>query len=424
MHTAQASTLKNGARLIMVPAHDTQALTVVVLFEVGSRHETRDVNGASHFVEHMMFKGTKRRPTTMDISRDLDSVGADYNAFTGKDHTGYYIKLNADHADLAVDMLHDMIFHSNYKHEDCEKERDVILEEINMYEDNPIMHAEEILEAEIYGDTPLGWNISGTHQTMKGISRPHLLKFRDQHYIPQKMVIAVAGKIPKGLRALVEKTFGSIPKAKRLPKPYKKGHAATKKATVRIKYKETEQVQFVMGVPAFPYGHKNAAALSCLSVALGGGMSSRLFDEIRVKRGLAYSIHAMTSPYQDIGNFAIQAGLAKNKVHEGIETIMGELRKVVKNGITKEELVRAQEYIKGKTVLGLEESAALAEFYAKQELLQRKNESPEDKMARISAVTRADVKRVAGLLFKTNRISAAIIGPFKDPKPFIKLLKI
>jgi predicted Zn-dependent peptidase len=423
-HQAQTTRLKNGTRVIQVPSHDTQAVTVLVLFEVGSRYETLKLSGASHYVEHMMFKGTKRRPNTSMISRDLDSVGADYNAFTGKDYTGYYIRLAATHTELAVDMLHDMLFHSLYEKVECERERKVIIEEINMYEDNPIMAAEELLEELVYEGTPLGRNIAGTHATMNGISRKMLTDYRDEYYAPSRTVIAVAGKLNADVMKLLEKTFGTVRGPKKKARGYLKGRLRSGGPKLALKFKETEQIQFTLGFPGYAYGHKKLPALSVLSTVLGGGMSSRLFTEVRERRGLAYSVRAGTSPYQDCGNFAIQAGLTKSKIEEGISTILKEVGDVVKSGVTVEELHRAKEYIKGKTVLGLEESSALAEFFAKQELLRRQMDTPEEKIARIMAVTREDIKAVAREVFQTAKLSAAIIGPYKDRKPFQKLLKV
>lgn len=424
MSLYQRTVLKNGTRVISVPSHDTQALTVLVQFEVGSRYETAALSGASHYIEHMMFKGTKRRPSTMDISRDLDAVGADYNAFTGKDHTAYYIRLAATHADLAVDMLHDMLFHSAYAAKECGRERDVILEEINMYEDNPLMHAEEVLESEMYPDSPLGRVITGTHASMHGITREMLMTYRDRYYRPSRMVISIAGKIGPEVMPLIEKTFGAIKEPKTKDPAFARAEVRTGSPRLKLKFKDTEQVLAVLGFPGYHYGHNKLAALSVLTTLLGGGMSSRLFTQVRERRGLAYSVNADVSVYQDTGTFTVFAGLAKPKLEEGIRTILSELGKVVKNGVTAEETLRAKEYIKGKTVLALESSSALAGFFAKQELLTGKIDTPEDKLARISAVTRDDVRAVAAELFRTGKLTAAIIGPYKDPKPFMKLLKI
>jgi predicted Zn-dependent peptidase len=423
MSLYQKTILKNGTRVIFVPSHDTQACTVLALFEVGSRYESSKLAGASHYVEHMMFKGTARRPTTMDISRDLDSVGADYNAFTGKDYTGYYIKLNAEKTPLAIDMLHDMLFHSAYRADECRREREVIKEEINMYEDNPIMLAEELLEELVY-EGALARPIAGTHKTMDGLEREALVKYRDEYYAPSRMIISVAGKIGSDVMRLIEESFGRVKEPKRAARRFTPSTLRSGGPRLALKFKETEQIQFTLGFPGYPYGHPKLPTLSVLSIILGGGMSSRLFTEVRERRGLAYSVRSSLSPYQDVGNLAIQAGLTKAKIDEGIKVILQEIGKVVKSGVTAEELTRGKEYIKGKTVLGLEESSALAEFFAKQELLQRKMETPEEKLAKIEAVTLEGIRAVAREVFRDSRLSASLIGPYKEKAPFLKILKV
>jgi predicted Zn-dependent peptidase len=424
MHSYQKSTLANGARLLLVPAHDTEAVTVLVLFGVGSRYESRRLSGVSHFVEHMMFKGTKRRPTTKEIARALDSVGADYNAFTGKEYTGYYIKLNAEKTPLAVDLLEDMLFHSAFLEKECDRERHAIFEEINMYEDNPLMSAEDLLEEEVYGDTPLGWMISGTHETVGGLGRADLVAYRDRHYVPSNMVVAVAGKINDDVVSLVDNSFGRIPASRGWRRQYVGVKPRTGAPKFRIKRKATEQAQFVLGFPGYPNNHEKMAALKVLTVALGGGMSSRLFTEVRERRGLAYSVSAGSTSYHDTGNVAIQAGLNKEKIADGVKAIMVELNKVVAKGLGAEELNRAKEFLKGKTILSLENSSELAMFYAKQEILSEKIEAPAVKIDKVMKVAAGDVLSVAREVFRTSRLSAGVIGPFDDGDKFKKLLKI
>lgn len=414
--------LPNGLRVVSVPAHDTQALTVLALFEVGSRYETARQGGASHFIEHLMFKGTKRRPSPTVISRELDAVGADYNAFTSKDHTGYYIRLDGKRGKLAVDMLHDIVYNSTFQADELERERQVILEEINMYEDNPIMHAEELLEGLLYQGSPLGRVIAGTPETVKSLGRADLMKYQAAHYVPAKTVVAVAGRIEPGIMESVRELFGSVPKAP--SRSFERAKVRTGKPALNLKFKETEQVLAMIGFPGYPYGHKKLPALSVLLTALGGGMSSRLFTEVRVRRGLAYSVSADASAYQDVGNVAVFAGLAKARVEEGIKVIMNEIAKVADRGLTAAELCRSRDYIQGKTVLHLETSTALAEFFARQELMTGKMETPEEKMAKIAAVTAEEVQAVAAEVFQTKNISASIIGPYKDENHFLPLLKL
>ncbi len=423
MSSFKKITLSNGIRAVLVPHRDTAAATVLALYEVGSRYETKKLNGGSHFIEHMMFKGTERRPTTLDISRDLDSVGADYNAFTDKDHTGYYVKLQAAQLPLAVDMLEDMLYHSVYRAKDLESERKVVLEEIHMREDNPMMFVEEIMEEELYRGSTLGWRISGTDETMKGIRRDELMAYRDRYYVPQRTVLAVAGKFDEAEAvALLEQKFGSKP-AKKSPKnftPFSVAGAGYRAPRVRIREKQTEQVQLALGFPAYSYDDPRLPAMNVLSIILGGTMSSRLFMSVREKEGLAYFIHSSANASQDVGNLTIQSGLAKDRIDKALAIIMKELAGLKKKDVTAEELHRAKEYVKGKMILNMEESSHLADWYGRQELLRKKIMTPEQKIAEIIAVTSDDVRRVANDVFRTQRATIAIIGPYKDAARFAK----
>ena len=421
----QKAILKNGTRVVLVPHRDTAAATLLVLYEVGSRYETAKLNGAAHFIEHMMFKGTTKRPNTMTISRDLDSVGADYNAFTGKDYTGYYIRLQADKLPLAVDMLDDMVHHSLYREKDIVSERKVIHEEIHMYDDNPMMLVDDLLEEEVFRGSTLGWRISGTDATMNGINRAPMLAFRNAFYVPARTVVAVAGRFDeKEVLKMLEASFGRGAK-KREPKSFPKfsvAKAGYRGVRVRLHHKETEQVQVALGWPAYGLADSRLASLSLMSIILGGTMSSRLFLSVREKEGLAYFIRSSMGAYQDVGTFSIQAGLAKAPVHKALGIIMRETAKLKSTLVTTEELTRAKEYVKGKMLLNLEESSNLAEWYAKQELLQRKVASPEEKLARIFAVTREDIRRVAQDILKPSRMTLVAIGPYseKDKPAFAK----
>jgi predicted Zn-dependent peptidase len=418
--------LANGTRVVLVPHQDTAAATLLALYEVGSRYEKKAVSGASHFIEHMMFKGTSRRPNTMSISRDLDAVGADYNAFTHKDHTGYYIRLQSEKLGLAVDMLEDMLYHSAFRAKDVESERKVIHEELRMYDDNPAMVVEERMEEELYRGSSLGWRIGGTVETMNGIGRDALVAFRDRHYVPAKTVLALAGKFDRHEAvALLERTFGKVPE-RRSPAPFVPFSAAKagKGPRVRVEWKETEQVQLAMGWPAYRYGDPRLHALKVMCIILGGTMSSRLFMAVRERRGLAYSVGASANPYQDVGNVTVQAGLAKDRFGDAMRVIMAELSRIKEKDVTSEELTRAKEFFKGKMVLDLEDSSRLAHWYARQELMQRGVETPEERVAAMSAVTKEDVRRAASDVFRRARAAVAVIGPFKDSAPIAKHLSV
>lgn len=420
--------LKNGARMVLVPFRDTKAATLLVSFRVGSRYETKALNGASHFLEHLYFKGTAKRPTTLDISRELDAVGAEYNAFTSKDNTGYYVKIMAEKLPLAADILSDMLFHSKFDAKELDRERTVVIEEIHMYEDNPIMFVEELLELELFQGSTLGWRISGDRENIAKMDRGQMLKYREQYYQPEEMVVALAGRYDDAAVAAIEKVFGApFPWKKRARKSYKKfsiAQAGYHAPRVTLNYKDTNQVQCAIGFPAYPLGDDRIEASSLLANILGGTMSSRLFVEVREKRGLAYSVRASLSPYEDIGAFVVQAGVDKGRIEEAIKVIVKELKRVGDHGVTEQELKDAKENARGRLALNLEESNELAGWVTKQELFLKKILTPEEKLVRILAVTRSQVQAVARDVFRSARASMALIGPFKDKKPFEKILKI
>lgn len=416
--------LKNGMSVILVPQKGASSMTVLVLTKVGSRYETREINGASHFVEHLMFKGTKRRPNTEVISRELDRYGAEYNAFTDKDVTGYYIKMDADKTTLAVDMLHDMLFHSKYDPKEIDRERGVIIEEINMYEDNPRMHVDDLLETAMFPDSTLGWNIAGPRETIRQVTREQLTAYRDAYYVPERMTVIVAGKIKPGLMALLQKTFGSVKRPSGKDGNFEKFKVPNKLPQPLVyQEKSTEQVQLALGFHGLHMEDKMLPAAGLLATILGGSMSSRLFIQIRERRGLCYSIHASHQAREDVGAFTIMSGLDKKRFHEAFTAIMGELKKVCKTGVTAEELQRAKDHIRGRTTLAFEDSAAQAEWFGKDWLFRRRVESPEERMRRYDKVTRQEIKNVAKSIFRPEHMAAAVIGPFGDKRNLAKIIK-
>lgn len=415
--------LKNGIRLITVPNKSTKAVTVLILFPVGSRYETKDIGGVSHFIEHMMFKGTEKRPTSLDISKELDSIGAEFNAFTSKDHTGYYIKASADKVELAFDVLSDMLFHSKFDQEELDKERGVIVEEINMYEDNPLMYVESLFEELVFGDHPLGWQIAGTREIIKTLQRQKLVDYLHHYYQPANMILVVAGNINNTqVKKLTTSYFGSSGKTE-----FKKfsGYSSVQDAPrIKISFKETEQVQLCLGYPGISYFEEDRYPLQLLSIILGGNMSSRLFVNIREKHGLCYFIRASSELYHDIGAFVVHAGLDKARIKDAIKLILEELKKAQVHGVTDKELEDAKEFLKGKTVLNLEDSESQADFFGKQELIYWKLMSPEEKLKIYMKVTTGDVLKVAKKIFDLKKLNLALIGPFKEEGEFFELLKI
>jgi len=416
-------TLKNGLRVIVAPMHETKAMTALVLVKVGSRYEKRKINGVSHFVEHLLFKGTKKRPTSLDISKELDGIGAEYNAFTSKDHTGYYIKANYEKAELALEMLSDMLFNSLFEAKEIERERGVIVEEINMYEDNPLMFAEDLFEQTMYGDHPLGWHIAGPKEVIKSVTREDIMKYHHYYYQPKNMLVAVAGRQDAKLLNLIKKYFGQA-KNKQTIKKFPSIVIKQKAPQLSLKFKDTEQVQLCLGFPSYDYFDKRLYALYLLGVILGGSKSSRLFTSIREKKGLCYFVLAQVNVYQDTGNLMIQAGLDKSRLKEAIVEILKELKKIKRGDVTTSELRKAKDFLKGKLILDLETSDHVASWFSKQELLTDKMLTPAKQLELLEKVKLAEIKKVANELVVTKKINLSLIGPFKKKNELHGLLNL
>lgn len=415
--------LKNGMAAIVVPQKGAASMTVMVFTRVGSRYESKDINGASHFIEHLMFKGTKRRPDTQMISKELDRYGAEYNAFTSKDHTAYYIKMDASKTKLAVDILHDMLFHSKYDPKEIDRERNVIVEEINMYEDNPRMHIEDLLEEALFPDSTLGWNIAGPREVIRTVPREKLIAYRDAYYIPERMAVVVSGKIIPGIWPLLESTFGKV-KAPKQPAdkafvPFCRPEKLLE--PVAFQKKETEQVQLGIAFHGLPAGHPDLPAVSLLADILGGTMSSRLFIQVRERRGLCYSVYASHQPLEDTGVFNVMSGLDKSRMNEAVKVIMDELMKTTKTLVGADELRRAKDHIRGKLTLAFEDSSTQANWYGKGWIFQKSLETPEQRLRKIEKVTAADIRRVAKQIFRKEHMASAVIGPFENKQNVEKL---
>ena len=415
--------LKNGTRVHLVPFNGTEAVTLLVLFKVGSRNEQLKVWGGSHFVEHLMFKGTKRRPKTIDISKELDRYGAEYNAYTGKDMTGYYVKIESGHIDVAVDLLHDMLFHSTFNAVEMKREKGVIIEEIKMYEENPIMHIEDLLEEAMFEGHVLGRNIAGTAKSMIDMQRSDVINYHRNYYSPENMVVVMAGKVPSNALDKIRATFGKVVgrTVKRVDEAFSQGEPI-KMMRARIQTKSLEQIQLALGFPTPGRAHKDMEALKLLGTILGGTMSSRLFVEVREKRGLCYTVRATVDSYDDVGMFTIRAGLDAKRLHEAMKVIMAEVKKIAKLGVTAKELAMAKDNLRGGILLQLEDSSNRAEFVGRQELFMHEVATPEERMKRFDAVTRGDIARVAKTVLDPKLMSAAGIGPFKNEQDFLKRL--
>lgn len=419
----QRNLLDNGLRVITIPMPSFESATVLVMVGAGSRYETKKNNGISHFLEHMAFKGTKKRPTALDISTLIDGIGGEFNAFTGKETTGFYVKSAVNRAEVAMDVLSDMLQNSLLDQKEIEKEKGVILEEINLYEDTPVRKIGDIYEQLLYGDTPMGWDTAGEKDIVKAINRSDFISYMESLYSANNITVIVAGGIdPEKTLAHVGKYFNGM---KRFDiKGYSKVVENQKKPAVLLKHKKTEQSHLALGVRTVPLGHKDQYPLAVLAAILGGGMSSRLFHEVREKRGLAYYVRSISDHYVDCGSLSTTAGVDSKRIDEAIKVIVEGYQKLALDGnLTNDEFKKAKEYIKGHFVLELEDSRSVAIFYASQELLEEKIDNPEEVLAKIDKVTIEEVEEVGKKYFKENALNLAIIGDFEDGQRFENLLR-
>lgn len=416
--------LPNGLRVITSPMPSFESATVLIMVGAGSRYETKDNTGISHFLEHMAFKGTKRRPSAMDISGLIDGIGGEFNAFTGKETTGYYIKSQSSHLDLSLDLLSDMLQNSLLDPAEIDKEKGVIIEEMNMYEDTPARKLGDVYENLLYGDTPMGWDIVGTKEVIRSITREDFVKYMSSLYSPDNMTVVVAGGIDSDkTEEMIVKYFGNMQKFG--TKKAEKIVESQSKPAFLLKTKKTEQAHFGIGVRTTPLEHPDRYPLDVLASVMGGGMSSRLFHEIRERRGLAYYVRAMSDNYVDAGTLVATAGVDPSRAEEAVKVMMEELDKIRKPGnITSEELKKAKEYMKGHFVLELEDSRSVASFFSHEEILESQVDTPEEVIAKIDAVNLEQVQAVATKYLVNDTLNMAIIGNFEDGQKFENLLKL
>lgn len=416
-------TLSNGLKVVLVPIDEMGSATTMVMVGAGSRYETKKTNGISHFLEHMAFKGTKNRPTAREISSLIDGIGAESNAFTSKEITGYYIKSSFQHVDLSLDILSDMLSNLLLDPKEIDKERGVILEEINLTEDTPSNKIGDLFENVLYGEAPMGWDIAGEKENIKTITQENFLAYMKSLYSADNMVLIVAGKFD------VEKTLLNITlKFEKLPQfktiPFERVVEKQMGPVAVLKHKKTEQAHFALGVRTVGMKNKKEEmVLGVLASILGGGMSSRLFHEVREQRGLGYYVYAHSENYLDCGYIAAFAGVDAGRITQAIEVVRDELLKICADKeITQEELVKAKEYRKGHFILALENTKNAAIHYASDLILKGKMENPEEVLKEIDAVTLEEVVEAACKYLKKKNLNLAIIGNFEDKAQFEKLL--
>jgi predicted Zn-dependent peptidase len=381
---------------------------------VGSRDETPALSGATHYLEHLLFKGTGRR-SALDISAAVDAVGGEMNAFTAKEYTCYYARVLDSDLPLAIDVICDMLTGSLIDPADVEAERGVVLEEIAMTEDDPSDQIHELFDTAMLGDTPLGRPVLGTVESVKALTRASIARFYKRHYGPPRLVVAAAGNLDhESVVRQVRRAFeraGALDDASAVPLPPRSGARTIRSGgRLRLIDRGTEQAHVVLGLPGLSRTDERRWALGVLNTALGGGMSSRLFQEVREKRGLAYSVYSYTSSFADCGLFGIYAGCAPERAEEVLKICRGELHDVVEHGLTDEELRRAVGQLSGSTVLGLEDTGALMNRIGKSEMCWGEQISVDEMLSRINGVTPDDVRAVARDVLG-SRPSLAAIGP-------------
>ncbi|MCU0680154.1 MAG: insulinase family protein [Planctomycetes bacterium] len=400
--------LKNGLKVVLAPVKGTKTITVLVMIKTGSKYENKSTSGLSHFLEHMFFKGTEKRPTPFSIVSELDSIGGEHNAFTGKEYTGYYIKVSKDKLTKALDMLSDMLLHSKFSAEEIEKERGVIIEELHMYEDNPMMSIEDLFENLLYGDCPAGWDTIGTKENILNFKREDFIKYVSSQYGLKSTVICLAGDVKKSDISKLNHFFKELKS-----NAWKNKEKVVEKQIIpqyRFKAKKTDQITLSLGVRTKALGHKDEYTLKLLAIILGGSMSSRLFMEIREKQGLAYFLKTTSEFYSDSGYLTTEAGIKKVDCLKAIVAILAEYKKITKDGVSKEELQKVKDMIKGRLDLQLEASDNVAEWCARQMVTRGKIISILEFIKRINRVKAEDIKRVAKEIFVNSGLNLALIG--------------
>jgi len=415
--------LKNNLQLITVPMKGTNTATVLIMVHTGSKNENKNNNGISHFLEHMFFKGTKKRPNTTAISSELDSIGAEFNAFTSKEFTGYWVKVDKNKINLAIDIVSDMLLNSKFDADEIEKEKGVIIEEINMYYDNPMIHIEDIFEECLYGDTPAGWNIAGPKKNILKFKRKDFTDYFDTQYSANNMTICIAGNLNKLNIKQQEKKYFTKFKSTKFVEKAKLVEKQTS-PQIKVQYKKTDQAHISLGVRSIPIDHKDEFALKMLGIMLGGSMSSRLFIEVREKQGLAYYVRTSAEFYTDSGYLTTQAGTSIDKVTKTIEIILHEYKKITENLVTAKELNKTKDLIFGRSAIQLEASDNVASWYGRQGAIRKKMLSPKQFKENIKKVTPKDIQRIAKKIFVNDGLNLAVIGPFKNKNLFNKIIKL
>ncbi|HEX9415501.1 MAG TPA: pitrilysin family protein [Gaiellaceae bacterium] len=421
MSTFERHTLPNGLRVLTAPMPQAQSVTCFVMLAAGARYETKETNGIAHFAEHMFFKGTEKRPTARDLAGEVDAIGGEFNAFTSKEYTGYYVRCAAESRDIALDVLTDMLRHSKFDSEEIDREKGVIIEEMNMYYDTPRDLVDNVYEEVLYGDQPLGWMVLGTKEAVQNAKRDTFLDYLGRWYTPPRMVVGVGGRIDGDLLPRLEELFGDM-QGESPPGPPPAELQPADRPRVKVHQKDSDQAHLCLGVPSYPLMHRDRYVLHVLAMVLGGGMSSRLWTEVRERRGLAYYVFGVNHSYTDTGTLYSQAGVDLTRIDDAVTTIAGELKKIADEPVPSDELEKAKSFSKGRFVLQTETPQGMLQFGLRREVLERGAVEPQEVLDGVEAVTAEDVQRVAQDVIARNGLALAVIGPFDDAEHFEKLI--
>ena len=409
------TTLSSGMRLVTVDMPGLNSVTVLAMVGVGSRYEAPDKAGISHFLEHLPFKGTKNYPTSMDIAVAIDGVGGKHNAFTSKEYTGYWVKVGSNKLDLALDVVSDLVLTAQLRPEDIDKERGVIIEEINMYEDQPQVKVGEVYEELVYEGSPLARPVIGTKETVGALQREDFLTHWNTWYDPHHVVLGVVGRVPEGVDVakLVEQHFskGELRTGGGLHVDQPTLQVAPR---IKVFHKDTEQAHFHLGFPAIHRFDPRRYALAVLSTLAGGNSSSKLFNEIREKRGLAYYAYSTVDLNRDTGSLYAFEGVALDKAHDAVKVTMEEWQKLREGQITDDEVARSKEYIVGKLQLDWEDSSRMADVVVERVLFEGEAIPVEEVLRRFQTVTLDEVKAIAAEVINPTKANLAIIGPYSE----------
>jgi predicted Zn-dependent peptidase len=418
----QRTVLDNGLRVLTTSMPHTYSVTVAVFVGAGSRYESDKIAGATHFLEHLLFKGTKAWPSARDISEAIEGVGGVMNASTDREMTVYWCKVSKPHFRRSLEVLKDMVINPLLDREEMEKERQIILEELRMSYDYPSNRVDLLIDEMLWPDQPMGRDVGGTKESVGRITREDLVDMMRHQYTPDNVVVSVAGNLSH--QEVVEALDGAAEGwTSQEPMPWSLAQMGQETSAIRVEYRKSEQAHLCVGLPSLPMDHPDRYAANLMNIILGDGMSSRLFQEVRERKGLAYDVHSSLSQYRDCGSLTVYCGSEPARSAEALDAIMGQMSSL-RDGFPEEEVERAREYSKGRIMLRMEDSRSVAMWQGGQEILLGKVSTVDQVLESIDAVGVEDVNRVAREMVREDQLNLAVVGPFRSDRRFRRAFKL